>query len=232
MEGMPRHIAIIMDGNGRWAQKRNLPRSVGHKKGADSLRNTVKEASSLSVDILTVFAFSTENWKRPDEEVSFLMNLLSEFIQKELSELHKNDVKIRMMGDLSILSSDLQSKINDAIMLTNKNKGLILNIALNYGGRHEIVRAVKKILNDKKHNIDSESITEEHINNELDTFDLPDPDLLIRTSGEYRVSNFMIWQLAYTEFYFTDTLWPDFDGDELKKAIKHYKVRSRRFGGL
>lgn len=232
MEDMPRHIAIIMDGNGRWAQKKNLPRTVGHKKGVDSLRNTVKEASSLSIDILTVFAFSTENWKRPAEEVSFLMKLLSEFIQKELSELHKNNVKIRVMGDLSVLNTGLQSKINDAVMLTNTNTGLILNIALNYGGRHEIVRAVKKILNEKSHSVDGESLTEDHINSRLDTFDLPDPDLLIRTSGEYRVSNFMIWQLAYTEFYFTDTLWPDFDGEELKKAIKHYKARSRRFGGL
>ncbi|RQD67788.1 MAG: isoprenyl transferase [Tindallia sp. MSAO_Bac2] len=233
MNNIPRHIAVIMDGNGRWAKQRNLPRSAGHRKGVEALRDVVKKASDLSVEVLTVFAFSTENWKRPTEEVGFLMNLLREYIRKELDELHQNNVKIVTIGNLSTLQPGLQEDISAAIKKTKQNSGLIFNIALNYGGKDEIARAVTKML--KEENIEDLSTVDKiqkAMEKYLDTYGLPEPDLLIRTSGEMRISNFLIWQLAYAEFYFTDTLWPDFNGQELVKAIDQYNNRSRRFGGL
>jgi len=233
MKDIPRHIAIIMDGNGRWAKNRHLPRSAGHRKGVEALRSVIQRASDLSVDILTVFAFSTENWKRPSEEIGFLMSLLREYIRKELNELHQNNVKITTIGDLNALQSSLQEEIQVAVEKTKNNQGLVFNIALNYGGRDEIVRAVTKILKDNYiSSQSSKDLIEKTIEKHLDTAGFPDPDLLIRTSGEMRISNFLIWQLAYTEFYFTDTLWPDYDGDALDVAINHYQQRSRRFGSL
>ncbi len=233
MKDIPRHIAIIMDGNGRWAKNRHLPRSAGHRKGVEALRSVIQRASDLSVDILTVFAFSTENWKRPSEEIGFLMSLLREYIRKELNELHQNNVKITTIGDLYALQPSLQEEIQVAVEKTKNNQGLVFNIALNYGGRDEIVRAVTKILKDNCiSSQSSKDLIEKTIEKHLDTAGFPDPDLLIRTSGEMRISNFLIWQLAYTEFYFTDTLWPDYDGDALDVAINHYQQRSRRFGSL
>ena len=233
MKDIPRHIAIIMDGNGRWAKHRHLPRSAGHRKGVEALRSVIQRASDLSVEIVTVFAFSTENWKRPSEEIGFLMNLLREYIRKELHELHQNNVKITTIGDLAALQPSLQQEVQAAVEKTKDNQGLVFNIALNYGGRDEIVRAVTKLLNDNSiSGQSSKDLIEKSIEKHLDTSGFPDPDLLIRTSGELRISNFLIWQLAYTEFYFTDTLWPDFNGDTLDAAIDHYQQRSRRFGGL
>lgn len=233
MNEIPRHVAVIMDGNGRWAKNRFMPRSAGHRKGVEALRSVIKRASDLSIEILTIYAFSTENWKRPPEEIGFLMNLLKEYISKELYELDKNDVKIMTIGDLTKLESLLQDEINAAVEKTKNNQGLVVNIALNYGGRNEIARAVEKALKNKHiSHQSSKDVIQETIENNLDTYGLPNPDLLIRTGGEVRISNFLIWQLAYTEFYFTQTLWPDFNADSLDAAIEHFQHRSRRFGGL
>ena len=233
MKNAPRHIAIIMDGNGRWAQNRHLPRSAGHRKGVEALRDVIKTASELSVEMLTVFAFSTENWKRPAEEIGLLMKLLLEYIRKELDELDHSNVKITTIGDISPFSKQLRDEINYAVNKTQDNTGLIFNIALNYGGRNELTRAIVKMMQDLDENkIQLNRIDESTVNQYLDTSGSPDPDLLIRTSGEMRISNFLIWQLAYTELYFTDTLWPDFDGEQLRKAVNDFQNRSRRFGGL
>ncbi|MGB4505159.1 MAG: isoprenyl transferase [Syntrophaceticus sp.] len=230
---LPCHVAIIMDGNGRWAQEKGLPRAMGHRAGMESLRAAVELCLELGIKILTVFAFSTENWKRPQEEVNILMGLLYEYIQKELDELHKEQVQIRAIGRLSELPIPAQREIKRAQELTSNNKKLILNIALNYGGRTEIVDATRRIAQlAVEGQIHPEEITEELFQKYLYTSDLPDPDLLIRPAGELRISNYLLWQIAYTEFYSTRVYWPDFRKEEFLKALLSYQNRQRRFGGL
>lgn len=231
---LPLHIAIIMDGNGRWAKKRGLPRSLGHKAGVDVLKEIVKYSSQIGIKILTVFAFSTENWSRPKEEIDYLINnLLVEFLRQEINELHKNGVKLKILGDINPLSDNTKHEIVRALEITNKNTGLQFNIALNYGGRNEIVMAFKKIydmiLNGS---INPEELNEDLIAKNLYTAGDKDPDLIIRTSGEERISNFLIWQGAYSELYFSKVLWPDFKKEHLMEAIIEYQNRDRRFGGL
>lgn len=232
-ENLPNHIAIIMDGNGRWAKSRMLTRKMGHKAGAETLRKITEECRRLKIKHLTVYAFSTENWSRPQDEVDAIMNLLREYIQQYIDEVDKNDVKVDIIGDKSCLAKDIQQKIE---ILYNKSKnktGLNLHIALNYGSRDEIIRAVKLIGKDLLNkNIKLDDINEDTFENYLDTANIPSPDLMIRTSGEQRISNFLLWQLAYSEFYFCDVLWPDFNVDELHKALESYKNRNRRFGGI
>ena len=230
---LPKHIAIIMDGNGRWAQKRGLPRTLGHRAGVETLRAIVTAASEIGVGVLTTYAFSTENWKRPADEVNLLMSLFSEYLDNEISELHENKVQIRFIGKIDGLAKSLQHKIDQAVQMTAGNTGLILNIAVNYGGRAEIVRAVQiiaqKALNKE---ILPADITEDTIKKELYTPDIPDPDLLIRPSGDLRISNFLLWQSAYAELWFTNLNWPDFKPKHLIQAILDYQQRERRFGGL
>lgn len=230
---VPTHIAIIMDGNGRWAKQRLLPRTVGHKAGVEAIRAVIKECSALGIKHLTLYAFSTENWKRPKLEVDALMNLLYTYLSKELKELHENNVRITTIGDIDVLPSKSLDAIKNAINITKDNTGLNLNIALNYGSRNDIKNAVVDIVkNCKSGKIDIEDINEETITKYLSTKSIPDPDLIIRTSGEQRISNFLLWELAYSEFYFTDIYWPDFNQSELRKAIYVYQNRDRRFGGL
>jgi len=230
---LPRHIAIIMDGNGRWAQKRGLPRTLGHRSGVEALRAIVSAASEIGIAILTVYAFSTENWKRPAEEVSLLMSLFSEYLDNEINELHSNEVQIRFIGNTKALAPSLQRKIDYAQKLTTGNNGLILNIAVNYGGRAEIVRAVQTIAQKVLDNeISPQEITENTIQQQLYTPDIPDPDLLIRPSGDKRISNFLLWQSAYAELWFTNVNWPDFTAEHLVQAIFDFQQRDRRFGGL
>jgi Undecaprenyl pyrophosphate synthetase (EC 2.5.1.31) len=230
---LPRHIAIIMDGNGRWARKRGLPRSMGHRAGVEALRAVVKECSLLGVEVLTVYAFSTENWRRPKEEVGLLMVLLIEYLRKELDELHRNNIVIRTIGGIQRLPLEVQKELRNAIERTKSNKGLILNVALNYGGRADIVEAVRKLGTAVfNNNITPEEINEEIVSNALYTAGLPDPDLLIRTSGEMRLSNFLLWQIAYTEIVVVEDFWPDFDQSCLREAIRIFQKRDRRYGGL
>lgn len=224
-----KHLAIIMDGNGRWAKCRNLPRLAGHKAGTDNLHRILRACKDQGIRIVTLYAFSTENWNRPQEEVNGLMKLLETSIERELGELHKEGVQIRHIGRTDRIPSALCEKIRYAVDYTRNNTALILNVALNYGGRAEIVDAVKRMLVE---GLDPNYVDEATVSRYLYTSDLPDPDLIIRTSGEYRVSNFLIWQGAYAEYYVTDVLWPDFDEKELQKAIEHYVKRERRFGGL
>ncbi len=228
-KNLPQHIAIIMDGNGRWAKRRGLPRAAGHKQGVEALRRAVKACVEFGVKYLSVYAFSTENWGRPREEVDFLMMLLGETINREVEELNKNGVRIRFLGRLQQLPVLLQQKMAEAEKSTENNQRLKLNIMLSYGGRAEIVDAAKKIIQE---GISSDQVTEETISRHLYTCDLPDPDLLIRTAEEKRVSNFMLWQTAYSELYFTSVLWPDFDREEMLKAILDYQKRVRRFGRI
>ncbi|MBN8635871.1 MAG: isoprenyl transferase [Anaerolineae bacterium] len=227
LERVPRHVAIIMDGNGRWAKARGLPRTEGHRHGTENLRRILKACVKFKVEILTIYAFSTENWSRPRTEVQMLMRILEAVIDRELNELHESGVQLRHIGELDGISQGLQKKIRKAMEVTKDNRRLILNIAFNYGGRNEIVRAVQHIVRD---HIPEEQITEQLISSYLYTSDLPDPDLIIRTSGELRVSNFLIWQGAYSELYSTPTYWPDFNEDELRKALNEYGTRKRRFG--
>jgi undecaprenyl diphosphate synthase len=230
---IPTHIAIIMDGNGRWAKQRFLPRTIGHKAGVEAIRDVVKECSTLGVKHLTLYAFSTENWKRPKVEVEALMGLLVTYLSKELKELHQNNVRINTIGDISQLPQKAVDALNESIELTKDNKGLTLNLALNYGSRNDIKSAIIDIAkNYKNGKISIEDIGEELIANYLSTKSIPDPDLIIRTSGEQRISNFLLWEMAYSEFYFTDVYWPDFSKEELRKAIYTYQNRDRRFGGL
>ncbi len=224
-----KHLAIIMDGNGRWAKRRNLPRLAGHKAGTDNLHRILRACKDHGIKIVTLYAFSTENWRRPEDEVNGLMKLLEASIEKELDALHKEGVQIRHIGRTDRIPPALCEKIRYAIAYTRNNTELILNVAMNYGGRAEIVDAVKHMLAD---DLDPNYVDEATVSRYLYTSDLPDPDLIIRTSGEYRVSNFLIWQGAYSEYYVTDVLWPDFDEKELQKAIEHYRKRERRFGGL
>lgn len=230
---IPPHIAVIMDGNGRWAKERNLPRTMGHRAGMDTIRKIVKESSKLGVRYLTLYAFSTENWKRPEDEVTALMKLVVEFIGKEINELHKNEVVFNVIGDISKLPQVCQESIFSAKEKTKNNKGLTLNIALNYGGRDEIVSGVKKIAQEiLDNNIKVEDIDEKVISNHLYTSGMPDPDIVIRPSGELRLSNYLLWQSAYSEFWFSNINWPDFTERDLHKAISDYQNRNRRFGGV
>jgi len=228
---LPKHIAIIMDGNGRWASKRALPRVFGHKAGMEALREVVKACSDMGIKILTVYAFSTENWNRPTDEVSYLMNLLIEYMRKEINELNKNNVKIKILGDISGLPIVTREEVEKAASLTENNVGIQFNIALNYGGRAEIISACKKIAEEfKEGKISREEITEDLISEYLFTKGDIDPDLIIRTSGEMRLSNFLLWQSAYSELVFIEEMWPDFNKKHLEKAILEYQSRDRRFG--
>ena len=228
---VPKHIGIIMDGNGRWAKKRFLPRAMGHRQGAQALDKLTKEAEGLGVEYITVYAFSTENWKRSKDEVDSIMRLLREYINRFFSD--KNSIlKIRSAGDLTALSPDLQADIEKLKEQSKDRPGMTLTIAINYGGRDEIRRAVTKIAEDvKAGKIQPEDINDQMISDNLDTAGIPDPELIIRTSGEFRTSNFLMWQSAYSEYYITDKLWPDFNVGDLKDAIKAYQTRDRRFGG-
>ncbi|CAH2213988.1 isoprenyl transferase [Tepidibacter aestuarii] len=230
---IPNHIAIIMDGNGRWAKKRFLPRTFGHKAGVETIREIVKECSSLGVGYLTLYAFSTENWKRPKDEVSALMNLLVQYLKKEIKELHENNVIFNTIGDISYLPSTAIKEIEKSKELTKYNTGLTLTLALNYGSRNDIKNAIVNILEDYKNKkIDIDDVDEDFIRNYLSTKSLPDPDILVRPSGEYRISNFLLWEIAYSEFWFSDIYWPDFRKENLHKLILDYQNRERRFGGL
>jgi len=230
---IPKHIAIIMDGNGRWAKSKGLPRAFGHRAGVESLRAIVTTAVNMKLRVLTAYAFSTENWKRPKDEVRLLMKLFSEYIDSEIDELHKKNVQIRFIGKVDELDIELQHKVEKAQLFTEKNTGLVFNLAVNYGGRAEIVRSVQ-IIGEKiaKGEMLFQDITEKSIHDYLYTADLPDPDLLIRPSGDFRLSNFLLWQSAYTEYWFTDIYWPDFKPEHLLEAIVDYQKRERRFGGL
>lgn len=231
MNNIPNHIAIIMDGNGRWAKERRLPRSMGHKAGVETIRRILKEATRLGVKNLTLYAFSTENWGRPKDEVSALMKLLVTYLRKELDECHKNGVRMNVFGDMSMLPEECQNALNDALETTKNNTKINLNFALNYGGRDEIIRAIKLISSDIKNNIIKEDdINSELIENYLYTKGIPDPDLIIRPSGEQRLSNFLLWQCAYSEFWYSDINWPDFKEEDLRLAIYDYQNRERRFG--
>ena len=225
---VPRHIAVIMDGNGRWAKKRFLPRVAGHKRGVEAVREMVKLCGSLGVEYLTLFAFSSENWRRPAEEVSFLMGLFVEALRQEVSKLHKNNIRLIMIGDRSKFDDALCAQLLEAERLTAANTGLTLTVAVNYGGRWDVLQAVNRIQQEKPEL--AGKITEEDIAPYLSMPFAPEPDLFIRTGGEQRISNFLLWQLAYTELYFTDTLWPDFDGKAFEQAIASYRARERRFG--
>ncbi|MEK6637696.1 MAG: isoprenyl transferase [Pseudomonadota bacterium] len=233
VQNPPRHVAIIMDGNGRWAKKRFLPRLAGHRKGIEAARNTVRAAGNLGIEVLTLYAFSTENWRRPADEVSDLMGLLRRFIQTDIDELAANGVRLRIIGDYKALAPDLVTMIDAACARTAENTRTTLVIALNYGSHAEIAGAARELATRAAAGaLDPATITPEMIEGLLYTADWPAPDLLIRTSGEKRVSNFLMWQLAYTEFLFVDTLWPDFGGDDLAAAIADFAQRQRRFGGL
>ena len=231
---IPRHVAIIMDGNGRWAQKRGLPRSAGHKQGAKAARKIVEAAAKEGVEYLTLFGFSSENWNRPREEIDELMRLLRYYLRSETAELHKKDVKLRVIGDISVFDQDIVELIENAESLTKNNNRITVIIALNYGGKHDIaqsVASVLEILSETKAKPDPQDIIE-LIQSNLLTRGIPDPDLLIRTSGEQRISNFLIWQCAYTEMVFSNTNWPDFGAKEFKNALDEYASRDRRFGAV
>lgn len=228
---LPQHIAIIMDGNGRWAKKRFLPRVAGHKAGVESVRKIVKFCAKNHIKVLSLFAFSSENWRRPAKEVNFIMDLLLTSLVREMDELTKNNVQLRFIGDRAKFSDKLCSKISEVESITCKNTGLVLIIAADYGGQWDITQAVCKLTKEVEDGkLSSADITPDKIASKLSYAGLPDPDLFIRTSGEIRISNFMLWQIAYSELYFTNTLWPDFDENELEKALAHYASRERRFG--
>ena len=229
----PKHIAVIMDGNGRWARKKFLPRVAGYPKGVDAARNVVKMCIDNQIEILSLFAFSSENWHRPQSEITVLMNLLLKLLQEEVNDLHKNQIKLQIIGNISDLSVEMQQAINTAVNLTCNNGGLKLNIAINYGGRWDLVQAMRQIATkisqaDCKITDINENLISSHLSLNL----LPDPDLFIRTSGEQRISNFFLWQTAYTELFFTDTLWPDFSSVDFQKALDFYNSRVRRFGSV
>ncbi|MCT4545422.1 MAG: isoprenyl transferase [Vallitalea sp.] len=229
----PIHVAIIMDGNGRWAQAKGKKRQVGHKQGAKTLEKICKQASAYGIQYITVYAFSTENWARPKDEIDNLMNLLRHYLKNSLKNASKDNIKVRVIGDKTGLDNDIINSINRLEEGSKDNTGLQLQIALNYGGRDEIVRTTKKIVADIENNkININDINEDIISKYLDTKDIPDPDLLIRTSGEMRLSNFLLWQLAYSEFYFIDKHWPDFTIEDLKDAINNYSNKERRYGGV
>jgi undecaprenyl diphosphate synthase len=226
---VPAHIAVIMDGNGRWAKKRGLPRLAGHQAGTENLRRVIRACVEFGIKYLTIYAFSTENWGRPKEEVDGLLTIIESVIDKELAELHNEGVQLRHIGRLDRLPDNLRAKVESAIELTRNNDRLTIVIAFNYGGRDELVYAFQEMV---KNGIKPEEITEKTISEHLFTKDIPDPDLVIRTSGEMRLSNFLVWQAAYSELYITPVYWPDFDKDELRKALESFCQRNRRFGGL
>lgn len=230
---MPRHVAIIMDGNGRWAQKKLLPRTMGHRAGMAALKKVVKACDELHIPYLSVFAFSTENWKRPITEVDYLMSLLVEFLHKELQELHDHNVRINIIGDYTVIPRQCQVEIDQALEMTRHNSGLVFTIALNYGSRKEIIDTVKCVVEKiQAGQLEPEQIDEASFSAMLYTRNIPDPDLLIRTAGEMRISNFMLWQIAYSEIAVTQTLWPDFTREDLIKSLLDYQNRERRYGGL
>lgn len=233
VQNVPKHVAIILDGNGRWAKKRGLPRNAGHMQGSKVVEKICKEAYNMGIEYLTVYAFSTENWARPKEEVNALMKLLNTYLKDCLKTSKKNNMRVHVIGDIEPLQKELKEKIIELEEVSKNNTGLNFQVALNYGSRDEILRAVKSMMSDYNENkLTIDDIDETCFSSYLDTKDIPDPDLLIRTSGEQRLSNYLLWQLAYTEFYFTDTLWPDFNKGELKKAIEYYNNRERRYGGV
>ena len=235
MESMrvPEHVAIILDGNGRWAKKRFLPRNRGHAQGSKTVERIIEDAFDMGIKYLTVYAFSTENWRRPKDEVDALMKLLRDYLKTCIKRANKNNMRVRVIGDVTGLSEDLREKIEQLEEASKGNTGINFTIALNYGSRDEMIRAMKKMAGDLlAGTLKKEDITEDAFAGYLDTKGIPEPDLMIRTSGEQRLSNFMLWQLAYTEFYFTDVLWPDFNKKELKKAVEYYNGRERRFGGI
>jgi len=230
---VPRHVAIIMDGNGRWARGRGRPRTMGHRAGVDAVRRTIEASVALGIEYLTLYGFSTENWKRPESEVSDLMGLLRLFLKRELATLHKNGIKIRIIGDRSRFADDIRALLDKAEEQTSANTRLNLTIALSYGARAEIAHAMREIGRKvAAGEISADAITEDIIEQNLSTVGIPDPDLLIRTSGEQRISNFLLWQSAYTEFIFEDVLWPDFDRAHLENAIDNFAGRERRFGAV
>lgn len=233
MMNIPEHIAIILDGNGRWAKKRGMPRNYGHLQGAKNVEQICQDAYDLGVKYLTVYAFSTENWKRSVEEVSGIMNILRQYLSSFKTHIKRDKLTVRVIGDRSRLADDINVLIDELWEMSKDHQGLTLTIALNYGSRDEITRAVRRIAADVKDGtLDIDRIDESYISSQLDTGYMPDPDLLIRTSGEERLSNYLLWQLAYAEFYFTDVCWPDFDKAELIKAIRYYNGRDRRYGGV
>ena len=230
---VPQHVAIILDGNGRWAKKKHMPRNYGHMQGAKVVEQICEDAWNLGIKYLTVYAFSTENWNRPDSEVKALMTLLESYLKNCIKTANKNNMRMRVIGEIGRLSDDFQQKIRNLEEVSSVNTGLNLTIAINYGSRDEMIRAVKHMILDHDNGkLQVEDINSDVFSSYLDTKELPDPDLLIRTSGEQRLSNYLLWQLAYSEFYFTDVPWPAFDKNELKKAIDAYNKRDRRFGGL
>lgn len=230
---VPRHIAVILDGNGRWAKKKGMPRNYGHVQGSKNVEDMCEIVYNRGIEYFTVYAFSTENWSRPDDEVAALMKLLRDYMKNCIKRANKNNMKVRVIGDKTGLAEDLRESIAQLEEATKNNTGLKFTIAINYGSRDEIARAVRRI-GEKIHagELEPQEITEELIASELDTAGMPDPDLMIRTSGEQRISNFLLWQLAYTEFYFTPAYWPDFDKEELEKAIEAYETRDRRYGKI
>lgn len=231
--GMPRHVAIIMDGNGRWAASRGLPRTAGHRQGVEALRRAVKAAADFGIEYLTIYSFSSENWSRPAAEVSFLLELLRRFIRRDVAELHQEGVKITVIGDRAGLDPGIVALLEDAERLTRDNAKLKLVVAFNYGSRQEMTRAARVIAEKvRAGKIDPSDVTPAVIANHLDTGGMPDPDLLIRTGGEQRLSNYLLWQCAYTEFVFVDAYWPDFSRDMFEQALAEYRSRDRRFGGL
>lgn len=228
-DNIPRHVAIIMDGNGRWAKQRGLPRVAGHRAGTENLRAIIRASAEFGIQYLTLYAFSTENWSRPRAEIDGLMRILSDVIDREMGELHKEGARLVHIGHLDGLSDVLQKKVRQAIEMTKDNQRITIVLAFNYGGRDEIITGIKHMLKD---GVDPESVDAKRVSQYMFTKDLPDPDLVIRTSGEHRTSNFLTWQTVYSEWYFTPVYWPDFDKEELRKAIEDYNTRSRRYGGL
>ncbi len=229
---LPRHVAVIMDGNGRWAQKRHLPRIAGHRAGTKSARTTIETCARLKIEALTLYAFSVENWRRPKVEIDFLMQLLREYLRKEMPLLQKNNIRMRFLGRIEELPAGVQNDVRDAMEKTAGNKGMVLCVALNYGGRAEIVDAMNAILAERNGHGAQDKVTEAQLSSHLYTDGLPDPDLLIRTSGEMRVSNFLLWQIAYAEIFVTETLWPDFNRARLLESLLEFQKRERRYGGI
>lgn len=228
---IPKHVAIIMDGNGRWAEKKGSPRITGHKAGVETVRSVIQTCVEKGIDVVTLFAFSSENWRRPKKEVSLLMSLFLAALQREVKKLHKNDVRLKIVGDISAFDNKIQTQIKKSEELTKYNKKLVLNIAANYGGQWDITQAVKSLAGKvESGSLKAEEITTDLISQNLCMSELPEPDLFIRTGGEQRISNFLIWQLAYSELYFTDTLWPDFDRQAFELALESFAGRQRRFG--
>jgi undecaprenyl diphosphate synthase len=229
---LPRHVAVIMDGNGRWAQKRHLPRIAGHRAGTKSARTTIETCARLKIEALTLYAFSVENWRRPKAEIDFLMQLLREYLRKQMPLLQKNNIRMRFLGRIEELPAGVQNDVRDAMEKTAGNKGMVLCVALNYGGRAEIVDAMNAILAERNGHGAQDKVTEAQLSSHLYTDGLPDPDLLIRTSGEMRVSNFLLWQIAYAEIFVTETLWPDFNRARLLESLLEFQKRERRYGGI